>query len=326
VQLVFNLVGKNYNPHTVSTLFALAQQAAQQHKVTIIIQNNWQLPEAAVGNIVNIPITKNKFLAALLLKTKVIAAIKKIPYQAVISINHLNLPNCYTFTPIYIPPKKNTNNKPITLLNTSTQNVPQIVAAILPIYQPLNFLQQENFRQTNLGGKDYFLVALNDTTTQNFVTILKAFTYFKGWQRSNLQLVILLPQNPTPQLQKLYNNYKYHADVLLVVNNQPLTPQTHYNWLSAAYAFIAVNTAQQYPINILQSMACWVPACSVQHSITQNIFTTHLNYFALTTEKPLAQLLIQLYKNEVFRQQQVQQGNTFLQAYNLQTNNWQQLI
>jgi hypothetical protein len=162
---------------------------------------------------------------------------------------------------------------------------------------------------------------LHQPTPQNLVTVLKAFTYFKGWQRSNLQLAITVYQPLNKQAEQLLSTYKYRADVHLVVNNQPLRPQLFYNWLSAAYAYIAINTGAQYPVNILQSMACWVPACSVNNPITKAIFSNNIAYFTPTPEKELAQLLVQLYKDETFKQHLVQQGNLYV-SNNMQTNNW----
>lgn len=58
------------------------------------------------------------------------------------------------------------------------------------IFQPVEWELANKIKEKYTGGQEYFLVAGSIHSHKNLLTLLKAFSIFKKWQKSNMKLVI----------------------------------------------------------------------------------------------------------------------------------------
>jgi glycosyltransferase involved in cell wall biosynthesis len=173
------------------------------------------------------------------------------------------------------------------------------------IFTTLFWEQQEEVKIKYTNGNSYFLAYCPSITKDEFTTLLKAFTQFKQWQKSSMHLVIYC-STVSYQIQDLLNSYKYKADVQLMHN----VPQPEYAAiLASAYGFIYPDTQCHLPLPIVEAMQCQVPLIS--HQALKPILTDTCAYANFSDIKSIAEQLILLYKDEVYRTTLIQMGFNF---------------
>lgn len=113
------------------------------------------------------------------------------------------------------------------------------------------------------GGKEYFICTLDDDE-ELWLTMLKAFSKFKKWQQSTMQL-ILLPKHdivPLKILDKM-STYKYRDDVQML---DGLSEKEKANLFGCAYAVIHVPVNDADLLPVAEALQCGVPAVTAATS------------------------------------------------------------
>lgn len=70
------------------------------------------------------------------------------------------------------------------------------------------------------NGYDYFLYPVSKSSFKKIITVLKAFSQFKKWQKSSIKLVLLLDNIREENLINDFKNYKYKGDVKIIIQDQ----------------------------------------------------------------------------------------------------------
>jgi hypothetical protein len=193
-------------------------------------------------------------------------------------------------------------------------NVNVLPIAANTVFMPSPWQHQEETKNTISNGKDYFLVATNFTDEQYFINLLKAFTQFKKWQKSNLQLLIVTQKNKlTNTLTQQLANYKYKEDVQLLAN---ITISEYAKIVSAAYAFFYPFPTTNFPIQILEAMQSHVPVITQIENSIENIFADAVGYAKSIDIAEYSAKMILLYKDENYRNELIQKGVAFNFSYN----------
>lgn len=152
------------------------------------------------------------------------------------------------------------------------------------------------------SGKEYFICQLHDKNEDLWLTVLKAFSKFKKWQQSTMQL-ILLPKHdivPLDIVVKL-GNYKYRDDVQ---TPEGLIEKEKANLFGCAYAVIHIplNDADLQPV--ADALQCGVPVIT---TATSTSLGEYGNDTGITVASADAELLgdaiITMFKNEELKTQ-----------------------
>ena len=176
-------------------------------------------------------------------------------------------------------------------------------------YKPLNELEQTTILDHHTEGFNYFVCECSASSRPHMVTLVKAFSLFKKRLKSSLQLVIInkLRENPVPD----FHLYKYRQEVK-VVND--LTPKNEAELIAAAYAAIEISSTQTEHDWGLQCMRCRVPLVTVNSDVARKQYADAAIFTELN-EIALAEKLMLLYKDESFRNAQIEMGNTLVSPY-----------
>lgn len=79
--------------------------------------------------------------------------------------------------------------------------------------------EREQIKEKYAGGTEYFLYAASIYPVDPLILLLKAFSYFKRWQQSNMKLIVAGATNrKTEKLKEKLATYKYREDVILIEN------------------------------------------------------------------------------------------------------------
>lgn len=194
------------------------------------------------------------------------------------------------------------------------QKIQVIPAAAGSLYVPVSWAQREQTKVAHAGACEYFLCYGTLYAYRQIGTLLKAFSVFKRWQKSNMKLLIVgeTPEKFPPELAIL-DTYKYRGDVELL---DPQTPQTMAQLVAAAYAVVQPSGYEDIGMQALEAMACDVPVIAADSGAIPEICGDAALYAPAGDVDALGQLLIKLYKDEALRSNLIEKGKQRLALYN----------
>jgi len=147
------------------------------------------------------------------------------------------------------------------------------------------------------SGKEYFICQLDDKDEDLWLTVLKAFSKFKKWQQSTMQL-ILLPKHDIVPLDIVIKlgNYKYRDDVQTL---EGITEKEKANLFGCAYAVIHIplNDADLQPV--ADALQCGVPVITTATSTSLTEYGNNTGITVASAEPEiLGDAIITMFKNE----------------------------
>lgn len=183
-------------------------------------------------------------------------------------------------------------------------------AAIHPV-APLTLEEREAAKTEFAGGLEYFAFA-GDLREEHLLTmLLKAFSIFKKWQRSNMQLVIAGHTTAwTQRWMTTVDSYKYRKDVHIIRDPPKGALQAV---VAGAYAVIYPALHDHVPVNILHALHAGVPVISSSMPVVEEIAGEAALYAAGNDENSFAAAMQALYKDERLRDSLILKGRKQLE-------------
>jgi len=135
---------------------------------------------------------------------------------------------------------------------------PDNIAVIHPSpgenFKPMSWDEKDTIREKYTDGKAYFLFSGNIDQRSNYINLLKAFSFFKKRQRSNMLLVFA--GNANKQFLKDLKTYKLRNELKLLEN---LSGAENAAIIAAAYGMVYPVLYADIGMPVLQAMQCQVP-------------------------------------------------------------------
>lgn len=132
-----------------------------------------------------------------------------------------------------------------------------LYATAAEVFKPaVNWQQKEAIKEKYTGGKEFFLYTGILHQQSNLINLLKAFSFFKQRQKSNMMLVLASQTNADTPFVKSLSSYKYRADVVLAEN---LPVNNLAEIVTAAYALVYPVHYDAAGANIIQALQCHTP-------------------------------------------------------------------
>jgi glycosyltransferase involved in cell wall biosynthesis len=136
---------------------------------------------------------------------------------------------------------------------------------------------------------------VEDDAEENFVMLLQAFSKFKKWQQSSMQLLVL-PKNDSfaENIQQKFKTYKYRDDVRLLeeLDESQLAPI-----LASAYALVHVSGQPDLMV-LVTALRCALPVITYKHDEIKETVGDAALYAMEKNAEAISNCLIQLYKDE----------------------------
>lgn len=173
------------------------------------------------------------------------------------------------------------------------------------LYKPINFSAREKIKQQLADGYEYF-IAVNSQDQENVLQLLKAFSIFKKWQRSNMKLIIAGKFNAATEkeLQKL-PSYKHRDDVII---KRDLPEAEMPEIVAAAYAMIFLSPYEGFATPVLQALKSHVPVITADSSSMPGIAGTAALYADTSKPADIAEQMKKIYKDEQLRTTLIEEG------------------
>jgi len=147
------------------------------------------------------------------------------------------------------------------------------------------------------GGKDYFICVLDDEDVELWLTVLKAFSKFKKWQQSTMQLILLPKHDIVPlKIHDKITTYKYRDDVQML---EGLTEKEKANLFGSAYAVIHVPVNDADIMPAVEALVCGIPSITTGTSESLKEYGEGAGITVSSVDADLlGDAIIRVFKNE----------------------------
>lgn len=192
-------------------------------------------------------------------------------------------------------------------------DVAVINAGVDEIFKPIAWEAKEIIKEKYTEGKAYFLFSGNINQRSNLINLLKAFSFFKKRQKSNMMLLIAGQANEN--FKKELNTYKFKTDVLLLEDLQTTALAAI---TAAAYAMVYPVLYTDFALAPLQAMQCGVPVVASNTGALPAIFSDAALYCNPNNFKDIAEQMMLVFKDEDRAGALVKAGNALVDQYQWQ--------
>ena len=162
---------------------------------------------------------------------------------------------------------------------------------------PVQENEKNYIKNTHAQGHEYFLYFATASSKENIIPLLKAFSIFKKWQKSGMQLVILFDAPLSGTEIAGFSNYKYREEV------KPLYLENiseRQSLIAAAYAAICMPTIEIMETGGMESFGHGIPLISIDLPFYKAQYANGA-LFTDTLEKNISEQMMRLYKDEHLR-------------------------
>jgi glycosyltransferase involved in cell wall biosynthesis len=167
-------------------------------------------------------------------------------------------------------------------------------------------------KTNHTGGRDYFAIT-GEEAEIHIISLLKAFSQFKKWQQSNMQLVIVVKNigSSLPFIEKL-ENYKYRKEVV-ICDQEDESKFT--DLLAAAYCILYAGRPADTGTFLLDAFKSEVPVITTQASALAKLAGDAALYADMGNPESVSGQMIKIYKDEKLRNQLMDKGKERWPAY-----------
>lgn len=182
-----------------------------------------------------------------------------------------------------------------------------IKGAATDIFKPLDYIEKVLVKDGYADSREYFLSIADTYSFDDFITLLKAFSLFKRWQKSSMKLLVIGNiLDHKNQLTKKIATYKYQDDIVCLNN---LKEAQKGKLIGSAYALLSLSPQAGFAITILQALKCDVPVIASETADLKEYFEDVVLYVANKDFEALANQMKLLYRDENKRNQLLTKGS-----------------
>ena len=199
------------------------------------------------------------------------------------------------------------------LSNVEKKKLHTIPFSAPAVFKPFEWHEKILIKAQHADNKEYFVSVIEDNDINGFVLLLQAFSKFKKWQQSSMQLLILPKfESLDSAIKAKHKTYKYREDVRLVegMEEKEIAAIT-----ASAYAYIHIATTNAHLLILCIAMQCSLPVISFDDDNIKEYVDNAGLYCNEKNAGALGNILIQLYKDENLHAQLKEAAKT--QAANL---------
>lgn len=188
-----------------------------------------------------------------------------------------------------------------------------IGSAVDSSFKPLDWEMREQIKEQYAQGCEYFVFTGGLNPAKNLMNLLKAFSIFKKWQKTNMKLIIISNSKKyEDQVEKLHS-YKYKNEIKLVEN---LSRHELAQVTGGAYAMIFPSFYEGFGEAVLEAMQCEVPVITSPRSSMEEMTEDAALYANPGSPVELAEQMKRIFKDEHLRNKLIIAGRERIKAYN----------
>lgn len=189
-------------------------------------------------------------------------------------------------------------------------------AAASEIFKPAaHWNEKELMKEKLAGGKEYFLFTGAICTQHNLINLLKAFSFFKQRQKSNMMLVLASTAAAETVFLKSLASYKYRKDVIVAetISEHDLAEIT-----AAAYAMVNPVLYDAAGTEVLQALQCGTPVVVSGTAAMPELCGEAAAYCNAADFNDIAAKMMLLFTNEDRRNLLIAKGRDHIHRFDIE--------
>ena len=171
----------------------------------------------------------------------------------------------------------------------------------------------EEIKEQHTKGFDYYVYHINATSKSFVLTVLKAFSQLKKWQKTSLRLILLFENEINEKLLPDFKNYKYKNEVILLKESK----ENALLITAACFSYIFFGDYKSSK-NVYNAFYYNIPVIAADTIYNNLLFKSAVTYAAISVDSLALQLQL-IYKNESYKNQLIQKANIFLVKFDSNT-------
>ena len=175
----------------------------------------------------------------------------------------------------------------------ASDKIDVVYAGIDEIFKPCTPKEKESIKEKYTDGKEYFLFSGNINSHSNLINLLKAFSFFKKRQKSNMLLLIV--GKPNDVFTKALKSFKFRNEVII---QDHLSKDDQAKITAATYAMIYPVLYDEFAIAPLQAMQCEVPVITSNTGALPSLCGNAALYSNPEDFKDIAEKMMLVFKDE----------------------------
>lgn len=184
------------------------------------------------------------------------------------------------------------------------------IEIILPIissaFKPLSFNEISSIKDGYTDGRNYFMSNTVTSESEDLITILKAFSQFKKWQKTNMKLMVVSRyQKLSSSLQQKISTFKFKDDVVVLEN---ISDEKYAQLLAASYALIHITNNPLHIFPLVEAIQTNTAIISSSNDSFKEIIGDAGLLIKENTTEEIANAMQELYKNENLRNKLIEQA------------------
>jgi glycosyltransferase involved in cell wall biosynthesis len=165
----------------------------------------------------------------------------------------------------------------------------------------------QQIRDELTGGKEYFFYGGDINSESRWERVLQAFSQFKKWQQSGLQLVLAGNIEATYGhiFQQKFEAYKYRHDVICL---DPVETSKRKKLATAAFSVLSTADFFEERMDIINAFHAGIPVIAASAGISKDLCGECALYADFNNAKELSIQMIAVYKNEAMHNHLAEKG------------------
>ncbi len=200
-----------------------------------------------------------------------------------------------------------------------TQNYPHLAGLVYVIYRIpsldskcLDFDERELFKEKYADGNEFF-IAPDDIGLETLTVLLKGFTGFKKWQKSNMKLLLsYASEDEGMSIKKLLEHYRFNDSIKLISKEN----EDFSKVLASSYAAIL---PEKYDSNfdfLFAAFQSQVPVLIPEGSIYSEVAGDAALVYASNEKEFITKVFLQIFKEEGERNRMIKSGTEEMDKWN----------
>ncbi len=167
------------------------------------------------------------------------------------------------------------------------------------VKEPLSWKEREEIKEQNADGYEYFIFFGNVSQQNILLNLLKGFSHFKKWQKSNMRLLIVSDDSLPEKFTESLKLFKYRNDVRLI---HTLPQSGLKKVIAAAYCIIYFPCYADLQLSLFEWISYNVPVITSNAEPLPELYSNAVLYVDFDNSAEIGQKLALIFKDENLRQ------------------------
>lgn len=177
--------------------------------------------------------------------------------------------------------------------------------------KPSGTCGRESVKEKYTDGNEFF-IAPSGIDIETLTVLLKGFSGFKKWQKSNMELILSYGSDEESALiRKLLELYRFKGAVQLVSKKE----DDYSGILSSAYAAILPDKVSSNLDFLFAALRWKVPVISPENSVYAEVAADACLYYSSNKKEEITRALLHIFKEELFRSQLANKGSAVIDKF-----------